>query len=54
MPFDYVAVRVVNSFVPVAQVSAHRAQGCQDRQNNEQKLLHERPIQQLTEIRNAQ
>ena len=40
MSFDYVAIRIVNSFVVVAQTSADRAQGCEDCQSDDERLLH--------------
>src|SRR5438034_3371196 len=40
MSLDQVAIRIVNSVVAIAQVSPDRAQGCENRQENDDKFLH--------------
>ncbi len=36
MSLDHVAIRIVNSFAAVAQVSPNRAQHCEDYQNHDE------------------
>jgi len=40
MSLDQVAIRILNSVVAIAQVSPDRAQGCENRQENDDKFLH--------------